>query len=122
MLDDGDRILTLVGIGLVTLVLAGIGVSILAATTGPTGAEPPNAEWRLDRVNDSFIQITHAGGDPVPAEELIVTVEGYERSVTWSGQVADGDSTIVRATENNAVHLYWKGGRGDQVSLGVWRV
>lgn len=122
MLDDGDRILTLVGIGLVTLVLAGIGVSILAAMAGPSGTEPPNAEWRLERVNDSHIRITHSEGEPVNAEELVVTVEGYERSVTWSGRVSEGDSTVVQATEDTAVHLYWKGGRGDRVSLGVWRV
>lgn len=122
MFEDGDRDLTIIGVVLVGLLLSAIGVAVLAAMAGPSAAEPPNAEWRLERVNESHVRITHAGGERVPASDLVVTVEGYERDVTWSGMVTEGDATVVQATEDRGIHLYWNGGRGDRVSIAVWRV
>lgn len=122
MLDDGDRILTLVGIGLVLFLLSAIGVVVLAAMAGPMGAEPPNAQWRLERMNDSVVRITHAGGETVAASELVVTVDGFERDITWSGRIEPGDAGRLQATESSSIHLYWDGGRGDRVSLATWRV
>jgi hypothetical protein len=68
-------------------------------------------------MNATHVQITHDGGEPVSASELIVTVDGIERRVTWSGLIRQGDSGVVRGDRQQVVRLYWTGGPGDRSLL-----
>ncbi len=122
MLDDGDRLLTLFGaavalfivVGLVGVVIAGLG----GPSTDVTGA--PDSEWSLERLNDSHVQIMHRGGEAVPATDLVVTVDGVRRRVSWTGVVGDGDTGAVRAGRDVLVQLYWTTDAGERVKLRSW--
>lgn len=124
MLEDGDRILTLVGIGLAVAIALAIGVLLLAATSAPSRQpDVPTAEWSLDRVNDTHVRITHTGGDAIEGTHLVVSVDGYERAVNWPPRVVEGDAVVVRAPPGRLVRLYWDGDdRGDRRLLGRWQL
>ncbi|MFB6219511.1 MAG: hypothetical protein ABEH77_10130 [Halobacteriaceae archaeon] len=120
---DEDTLLTLAGAGLVAFLAVGVGVGALAAVTADErGGNVPEAEWELERVNGSHVRITHAGGDPVPADDLVVRVEGYPRETGWSGVVEEGDATTVEASEGQTVKLKWTGGGRVEDTLASWRV
>ncbi|MFB6281838.1 MAG: hypothetical protein ABEH40_07455 [Haloferacaceae archaeon] len=122
-MTDGDRLLDLGGllIGL-TLVLM-IGVLALAFVQAPGGGRTggPPTEWTADRINETHVRITHAGGEPVAAERLVVSVGGYDRRPGWEGTVSEGDSGVVRAGPNQVISLYWVTDRGERVRLDSWR-
>lgn len=121
--DDGDRILDLVGAALAATILVSVALLVFAAATTPTGApaEAPSTEWSLDRVNTTHVRITHAGGEPVAARSLVVTVGGTDRRVDgWSGMVARGDRGVVRALEGKVVRVYWTTEAGERVRLASW--
>lgn len=105
---EEDTLLTLAGVGAVGLLVAGLSVAGLAAVTADdreSGA--PEAEWRLERVNDTHVRISHAGGDPVAPSELIVSVDGRRRHADWGGTVTEGRAATVTAYEGQVVRLYW---------------
>ena len=124
MLEDGDRILTLVGIGLAVAILLSVGVMLLAATSAPMRQpDVPTADWSMDQVNDTHVRITHTGGDAIAGSSLVVTVDGYNRAVHWPPRVVRGDAILVRAPAGRVVRLYWDGdARGDRRLLDRWRV
>ena len=121
MLEDGDRILDLVGVVLVLGLLAAVGVVALNFDP-PQDDQPPEAEWTIERVNASVVNVTHAGGEPVRTDELRVTVDSLRRDTTWEDPVAPGDSTLVSASEGTMVRVVWLGGRGDRVVMADERV
>jgi FlaG/FlaF family flagellin (archaellin) len=85
--------------------------------------ETPVANWNTERVNATHVRITHAGGDPVETDGLLVTVDGNERSVTWSRTLFPGDAGVVRARVGTAVELYWQPDRStDRTLLRTWDV
>lgn len=123
MAEEGDRILRAVGVVLVVAIVAAVGIALLAASSAPSRQPtPPDAEWSLERVNSTHVRIVHAGGDPVPAEELVVQANKYERAVTWSGIVEEGESGVVRVGDRQEVRLIWDGGRGQRRQLAAWEV
>lgn len=124
MTEDDDRLLTLIGIGLVLFVVIGLVIGVLAAVNAPSqrAPDPPETDWTIERVNASYVRITHDGGEPVSAEKLIVVVGGIERSPSWSGELTDGDAGVFEATSGEQVALYWDGGRADRVLLESWQV
>lgn len=105
---DGDTLLTVGGAAIVGFLVVGLVVGALAAATAPQrGADVPDAEWSLDRVNETHVRIVHAGGEAVPASELLVAVESYERQPAWTGSVSEGDATVVQAAADQTVRVYW---------------
>ena len=125
MTDSGDRWLNAVGIILVLAILAGFGIVFLAgANLGPgTGPQPPAVDWSLERVSAETVRITHGGGEPVEAADLVVTVESFSRRTDWSGTITEGDSTLVTASEGQVVRLYWDpDDRGARSLLQSWTV
>ncbi|MFB6138531.1 MAG: hypothetical protein ABEJ42_09395 [Halobacteriaceae archaeon] len=121
MFEDPDRALDAVGVFLAVGLLVGGGVAVLAAMNADTlAADPPDASWRLERVNESHARIVHAGGEPVETEALSVIVVRYERPVNWTGALFEGDGGVVRAHVGESVSLVWDGGRGDTVRLARW--
>jgi hypothetical protein len=111
---DGDRLLDYAGVLIgVTLVLM-VAVLAVAFVDAPDRrpTDVPNAEWSLERANDTHVRLTHAGGEPVPADRLVVTVDGYTRRATWSETVVPGESAFVRANADLTVRLLlatWRG-------------
>lgn len=123
MADDGDRILTLFGIGLVIAILAALGVLVLGAMSAPSPDAPaggPDADWRLERLNETHVRVEHAGGEPVPAEHLVVTVDGRPRHPGWSGTLVEGDGGVLLVREGQVVRLFWTGTPGDRDLLEQW--
>ena len=107
---DGDTLLTAGGVAIVAFLLMGLVVGALAAATAPErGTDIPDAEWSFERINDTHVRITHEGGDPVAARNLLVAVESYERRTAWEGAVDRGDATVVEAASGQVVRVYWIG-------------
>lgn len=119
---DGDRLLLLVGIALFGILAFAFGVIVIGGMNPAWGEDTPEAEWELDRVNETHVSIVHREGDVVEARELTVTVGGRERRVSWSGRVGPGDTGVLRAEEGDIVRLYWTGGRGTRDLLEEWRL
>ena len=119
---EGDRLLNALGVVLAGFIVVGIVGVVLAGMGGPSTdvADAPDAEWTLDRVNDSHVRITHRGGDAVPAADLVVTVDGVRRRVSWDGLVAEGDAGTVRAGRGMIVDLYWTNDVGERIELRSW--
>jgi hypothetical protein len=120
--SGGDRLLNLFGVALALFLVAGLVAVVLAGIGGPTedADAAPDAEWSFDRVNDSHVRLVHRGGDPVPASDLVVTVDGVRRRVSWDGVVREGESGVVRAESDVLVQLYWTTDRGERVKLREW--
>jgi len=125
MTDSADRWLNAVGIFLVLAVLIGLGIVLLAgANLGPGASpQPPSVNWTLERVSEETVRITHSGGEPVEAADLIVTVESFTRRTDWEGTVTEGESTLIKASEGQVVRLYWDpDDRGARALLQTWTV
>lgn len=125
MTDDGgrDRALDVAGAVLVLTLLAMVGVMALAFVDAPRGGTSagPNVEWSAERIDETHVRIAHAGGEAVPADRLVVTVEGNRRRVTWSGSLSAGDSGVVRARADRELRLYWTSAQGERIRLESWR-
>lgn len=118
--EEGDRILRIVGIVLVVGILIALSLMVLAGMNSSFGAsDPPIADWNVSRVNESYIQIAHRGGDPVKTEKLVITVNGRVRQVSWTDDdtISRGDSTVLRVSEGRVVRLFWKGQPGNRNML-----
>lgn len=123
MLEDGETILNLVGAVLVVGLLAAGGVVALNFDAPDGDDTAPDADWSVERVNDTYVRLTHAGGEPVRTEDLRVTVDSVERQgTTWENPVGPDDSTLVAASEGTRVRVVWLGGRGNRVVMDSWRV
>lgn len=120
MLDDGDRILDLVGVALVAFILVGAGMVVVAGLNAGNNSGAPETDWTLVRVNDSHVQIGHVGGDSVRAANLAVTVDGTDRSASWEGNVSRGDVALVPAERGATVRLYWSSTDDDRILLETW--
>lgn len=121
---DGDRLLNVLGVVLALFILVGLVGVVLAGLSGPSTdvEDAPDVDWTLERVNDSHVRLTHGGGDVVPATDLVVTVDGVRRRVSWSGNVVEGDTGAVRADRGMIVELFWTNDVGERIKLESWRV
>jgi hypothetical protein len=115
MFEDGDDILDAVGVLIAVLLVVGVGVAVLAATTASERAnQAPDAEFDFRTVDDGTVQIAHVSGEPVPSDELVVTVDGLQRQVVWGDTITEGDAVTVEATEGSTVRLFWDPGEGER--------
>jgi FlaG/FlaF family flagellin (archaellin) len=121
MLEDGDTILRLVGLALVLgIVFAGGVVALNFDPPERDGA--PDANWTIERVNESQVLVTHAGGDPVRTENLHVTVNGLERATDFTDPVAPAENTTVPASEESVIRVTWEGEGTEREVMAVERV
>lgn len=119
---DGDTTLHLVGAAVVAAVVVGLVVVGLNIAGGAPETEAPDTDWTVERVNDTAVRITHAGGDPVRTDALTVRVESYRRATDWTDPVTENESTVVAASEGSTVRVVWSGGRGDDVVMHSERI
>lgn len=118
MIDDGDRLLNVVGAALVVALVVVIAVGIVIAVNVPANeVDPPDAEWTFEQVNATHVRIAHDAGESVAGSALIVTVDGYSRHPSWPSEVTVGEAVAVEAARGQVVRLYWDGGRTDRVQL-----
>jgi hypothetical protein len=118
---DGDRILRIAGIALVAAIVVALGVMAIAFASGPPETSGINANWSLERVNDTHARIVHGGGEPVEGEPLVVTVDSYERRIAPPDVVVEGDAIVFEARPDQVTRLYLDAGRGESELLGTWR-
>lgn len=121
MIDD-DRLIDVVGVVLVVLIVMALAVIVLAGATAPSRdlGEPPAANWTIERVSDRYVNVTHSGGDPVEASDLVVSVAGVERGAGRTDRITEGEAMTVPARSGQEVRLYWVAGRDERVLLEQW--
>jgi len=123
MIDlDDDRRADLLGIAVVLLLVFAVVTVVLAATSPQQeSAAPPDADWELERSNDTHVRITHAGGEPVSTERLDVTVDGIFRHTRWSAAtLTDGEYGVVRAGDGVKLTLLWTQSEAEREVLRQW--
>lgn len=123
-MSDGDRTLTLVGLGLAVLLVGGTATLVMSATSvGSDAADRPAADWTLTKLNDSYVRIEHAGGEPVRADKLGVNAEGLPRPVSWSDEVlVEGSTGVVHVGSKGRVALLWERSESQRALLAQWRL
>jgi len=116
---DGDRLLNLAGGALLVFVLGTVVlVGYLVATGVPTeSGDDGAANWTVERVNDTHVTVEHAGGPPVQAADVVVSVDNNERQTGWSGRVVQGESATVRAGPETVVRVVLGDGDDREVLL-----
>ena len=119
---DGDTMLNVVGAVLVLALVAGVAVVALNFAGGGSETGAPDTDWTVERINDTAVQVTHAGGEPVRVDEIRVTVDSVSRATDWGDPVAEGDNTLVQASDGSLVRVVWNGGRGDREIMDSERV
>lgn len=122
--DDGDQLLNLFGIILVLFLIISVAVLVLAAMSAQQrSADTPDADWKLQQMNDSYVRITHAGGEPVQTGNLSVTVDGTPRRPQWTATtLTDGDYGVVRIGEGSTVTLLWMHSEADRDVVKRWQL
>lgn len=118
---DGDTILNVAGIGIGVGIAFALLIVAMAILGGPSAGPSIDAEWTLERVNESHAMIVHAGGEPVEGEHLVVTVDSYERGIDPAGVVVEGDELVFEARSDQVIRFYWDEGQTDGTLLGTWR-
>lgn len=121
MIDD-DRLLDVIGVVLVVLIVVSVAVLVLAGSTADERdpGEPPDVDWTIERVGPGAVNITHAGGEPVPAGELIVSVAGVERATGREDVITEGEAITVPSRPGQEIQLFWVAGRDERVLLDAW--
>jgi len=105
--------LNLVGAAIVVAVVVGLVVVGLNIAGGSGDTDAPEVNWTVERINDTAVRVTHAGGDPVRTDDLTVRVESYRRATDWTDPVTESESTVVQASEGSTVRIVWSPARGD---------
>lgn len=101
--DDGNRLVNLFGIILVSLLVVSLTALGLSVTSTQQEPDAPDVAWSLTQINDSYARITHAGGESVPSRDLTVTVNGRAVHPKWTAAVlTENDSGIVRVGQPGA--------------------
>jgi len=113
MLNLAGGALLLFVLGTVVLVGVLVATGVPSTSTGDAGA----ANWSVERVNDTHVRVEHAGGPPVQASEVTVSVDNNERRTGWSGRVVQGESATVRAGPEAVVRVVLGEGDDREVQL-----
>jgi hypothetical protein len=120
--NDG-RILALIALVLVALIGYGVAAAVLSASSGSdVGDDAPRADWNLTRINDTHVDLVHAGGESVPVEQLFLSVNGTTRYPNWNDRhvVLPQDAGTFQAERGSSIVLIWQRTASDQVVLERW--
>lgn len=104
-------VVVVVGLVLLVILAAVVGSFVLGVGETSSAGATPQASFTVDYdAASETAEITHDGGDAVPADEL--SVEAGDRTVAWEdgdGEVSAGDSTAVDAAPGTTVRVVWSG-------------
>lgn len=114
------RLLDLVGAVVLILLAFGVGTIVLAGAQGPADDGRDAGNWSFERVDATHVRVTYAAGEPIPASEVVVTVDGVERQAEWPDPIRDGDSVAVPAIEGKVVRVHLVAGRGERRTVATW--
>lgn len=100
------------GIFILMLLVASVAVIVVATPEVADRERPPESNWTAEKANDSHVEISHVGGEPVALENLTVIIGEYPRPVKWSGNVSGGYVTeggyaTIEVAEGETIALYW---------------
>jgi hypothetical protein len=117
--SGGDRLLTLVGVGLVAAIVVALGFIAIGFSVGSSGEQVPDAanNLTLERVNDTHGKIVHGGGEPIETENLVLSVASYDREQLTQRMprlIVEGDEIVFDIRDDQAARLVYDLGRGDQ--------
>jgi hypothetical protein len=105
------ELIDIAGIFILMLLVASVAVIIVATPEVAEGIEPPESEWEVGHVNDSYMKIQHVGGEPVTLSNLTVIIEEYPRPTEWynvtGGYVTEGGYTLIEVSDGQSIALYW---------------
>lgn len=102
---SNDRTLTVVGVGLLLVIV--VTTALLVSAASDIGSQrTPDDAWSLTRVNETTVEIAREPNETVVPSELLVTVDGTERAVEWSGSPADGLVARLEVGNATVVKLY----------------
>lgn len=123
MPTDPDDLLTYVGVALAAAIVFALVVIALAFASAPARApDPPDVQWEVGAADGATVRITHAGGEPIAAENIVITVDGTRRNADWEGMVTEGDTAVVDAQPGQLVRIYWDANRGERALMVSERV
>ena len=122
--DDGDQLLNLIGAILVVFIIFSVVVLVLAAMSAQErSADLPEIDWELQQLNESYVRITHAGGNPVQTDKLSVTVDGTPRHPQWTSvTLTEGEYGVVRVGDGVTVTLLWQHSESERDVLQRWQL
>lgn len=110
-----DRKLDVAGVVLAGLVAVSVVLLAFGAAQGAGNAsDTPNVEWSVEQVNESYVEITHEGGDTIYAENLVVFVDAQGHPTPFEGAIRPGDSAVSPVDETSIVQLFWEAETGTQ--------
>jgi hypothetical protein len=117
--SGGDRLLTLVGVGLVAAIVVALGFIAIGFSVGSSGEQVPDAanNLTLERVNETHGKIVHGGGEPIETENLVLSVASYDREQLTQRMprlIIEGDEIVFDIRDDQAARLVYDLGRGDQ--------
>jgi len=102
-------------VGLTVILSAVVGSLILGVADDTIGDGPatdaPNASFVVTESGDE-LTITHAGGDAIEADRLLVDGDLAEPRQSWGdyGTIGEGDSMTVETTGSEpTVYVVWRG-------------
>jgi hypothetical protein len=115
--SGGDRILALLGVGLVAAIVVALGFVAIGFTVGSSGDAVPDADLSLERVNGTHARIIHGGGEPVETDNLALAVDSYDREQLTRRMprlIVEGDEFVFDIRDDQAARLVYDPGNGDQ--------
>lgn len=122
--SDSDRLLNIVGVGIVVAIVIALGVVAVGFTLGSSGDGLTDADLGLERVNDTHGKIVHGGGEPVETENLVLTVDSYERpglTRTMPPVIVEGDEVVFEIRDDQSARLVYDLGRNEREIVGRLR-
>jgi len=107
------ELVDIAGAFLVLLLVGSVSIILVGAPEVADKPDAPPSNWSIDRVNESYVTVSHEGGSPIQRSNLTVIVEEYPRPTGWSGEddgmVREGDSATVQVSQDQDVAVYWTG-------------
>jgi len=98
-------------VGITVILAAVVGGAILGVadqTIQTPGGDEPDAEFVFIESGDS-LDVTHSGGDTIPADELVVDVGVETQQWERYGTVEKGDTlTVDTPAANETVYVLWR--------------
>jgi hypothetical protein len=122
--DDGPW-LALIAVVIVLLVAYGAVAIALSVSSGTNpAADAPDAQWNLNRINETHVELVHAGGEQVPKSQISLSVNGTTRYPEWRGGniklIMTGDTGTLQASPGSSIVLVWQLSSTDHVVLDRW--